>query len=210
MNSIISQINNTFLGSSTTINSGGPYSNSTCIGYGANIYASNQIMMGTSSETIVFPGKLSLATNYSLLYTNLPVFTSSQIGYISNATKTNVTFVNFDSFININSIVLSPGVYIINFMFNLSSNSVVFPSVIEKLWLGFGLGITVNDLLIIIKRLSFVTSNAIFHYFAESFFFSATTSTTVYVDGQILSIDSSGSATRFFVTGQTINALRVA
>ena len=204
------QINNLFLGSNTSINSGGNFSNSCCIGYGANIYASNQIMMGTSTETVVCPGRLNLATNYSLMYTNLPVFSSSQIGYISNASKANITFINFDSFINVNSIVLSPGVYIINFTFNLSSNSIIFPSVTERMWLGFGLGSTVNDLLIINKRLNFVTSNAIFHYFAESFFFTATTSTTVYANAQIPSIDSSGSASRFYITGQNISALRIA
>ena len=145
------------------------------------------------------------------MYTSsLPVFVSGQIGYISNSNKPAITFVNFDSFINLNSIVLSTGVYIINFTFSLSSNSVVFPSVIEKMWLGFGLGTTTNDLLIINKRLNFVTSNAIFHYFAESFFFTATTSTTVYLNAQIPSIDSSGSAARFFASNINISSLRIA
>jgi hypothetical protein len=49
--------NNTFLGSDT---SGGAFGNSTAIGAGATITASNQIVLGTSGETVVIPGTMSV------------------------------------------------------------------------------------------------------------------------------------------------------
>ena len=169
-NSITTQINDLFLGAYTSINSGGGYSNSTCIGYGANIYASNQIMMGTTSETVVCPGKLTLATNYSLLYTTLPVFISSQIGFTSNANKANTFVVSYDAFLNINSISLMAGVYIINFALQLTTNTATFPGPIEKGWLAVGLSSSINDLSFINKRMAFLTTNTTSFYIAESFF----------------------------------------
>jgi hypothetical protein len=62
--------NNTFLGSYT---SGGSFNNSTAIGYNAQVTASNQIMMGTSAETVVFPGIISLN---QISYTH-----TQQLGY---------------------------------------------------------------------------------------------------------------------------------
>jgi hypothetical protein len=50
---------NTYIGSDTTTNDG-TYNDSTAIGYGASITASNQIVLGRSSETVVVPGDISL------------------------------------------------------------------------------------------------------------------------------------------------------
>jgi hypothetical protein len=50
--------NNTFVGATADM-TGGPYSNSTAIGCGSQVGASNQIMMGTASETTHFPGPTS-------------------------------------------------------------------------------------------------------------------------------------------------------
>jgi hypothetical protein len=52
--------NNTYLGYNTG-SSANNLSNSTAIGTGATITASNQIVLGTSSETTTIPGKLSVA-----------------------------------------------------------------------------------------------------------------------------------------------------
>ena len=51
---------NTYLGYQTQA-SGGPWSNSTAIGAGATITASNQIVLGTASETVKIPGALQSA-----------------------------------------------------------------------------------------------------------------------------------------------------
>lgn len=63
---------NTCIGSGTNT---GNHTYSTAIGYGATCTASNQIMLGTSSETVVIPGSITLS------YTTLPTLTSSKIGY---------------------------------------------------------------------------------------------------------------------------------
>ena len=52
-----SQINNTFLGALTDLSSNNlAYTNSTALGYNAKIDASNQIVLGTSSEKVKIPG----------------------------------------------------------------------------------------------------------------------------------------------------------
>jgi len=50
---------NTFIGCDTTASEA--VSNSTAIGHAATITASNQIMLGTASETVTIPGSLSIA-----------------------------------------------------------------------------------------------------------------------------------------------------
>ncbi len=58
---VITGSNNTFLGAQTTFDaSANTWSNSTAIGYGATINASNQITIGTSTENVVVPGTTSL------------------------------------------------------------------------------------------------------------------------------------------------------
>ena len=55
--SIKNEINNTCLGSESDISSG--YSNSTAIGYKSKCTASNQIMLGTTGQTVQIPGNLT-------------------------------------------------------------------------------------------------------------------------------------------------------
>jgi predicted acyltransferase (DUF342 family) len=53
-------INNTYIGSNANANTGlTELSNSTAIGYNAKVDVSNQIMLGTSNETVVIPGDAS-------------------------------------------------------------------------------------------------------------------------------------------------------
>jgi len=56
-----SNSNNTFIGCETGVQSGASCSDSTAIGYGAEITASNQVVLGTASETVAIPGSLSIA-----------------------------------------------------------------------------------------------------------------------------------------------------
>ena len=52
--------NNTFLGANTDLDPNtATWTNSTALGYNAKITASNQIMLGTSTETVVMPGDIS-------------------------------------------------------------------------------------------------------------------------------------------------------
>ena len=59
--------NNTFLGAYTDLDSNAnSWANSTAIGYNAKITASNQIVLGTSTETTAIPGKLFTTGDASL------------------------------------------------------------------------------------------------------------------------------------------------
>ena len=55
--SIVTGYKNTLIGATCNVASDS-YNNSTCIGYGSNITASNQITLGTVTETVLFPNAL--------------------------------------------------------------------------------------------------------------------------------------------------------
>ena len=58
---------NSFLGANTGVaNTNKKYNNSTAIGYGSIIDASNQIMMGTSNENVIIPGDASFNSNVNI------------------------------------------------------------------------------------------------------------------------------------------------
>ena len=66
----ITGVNNTYLGALTGVNADG-YRNSTALGYGATITASNQIKLGTATETINIDGNLIVSKTIET--TNLTV-----------------------------------------------------------------------------------------------------------------------------------------
>jgi hypothetical protein len=82
-------INNTYLGAFTGANAGA-YSNSTAIGYGATITASNQITLGTANETTNIDG--NLIVNNTIQTTNLTV--SGTTSLISDITLPGNLIVN--------------------------------------------------------------------------------------------------------------------
>jgi hypothetical protein len=55
---------NTLIGATTNFNAASAFSDSTALGYGATITASNQMMIGRSSENVVIPGTLSVLNQY--------------------------------------------------------------------------------------------------------------------------------------------------
>ena len=69
--------NNTYVGYNTQAN-GAAYTNSTAIGASATITASNQVVLGTTAETVVIPNQIKHS------YSSLPTFTSTSIGYTVN------------------------------------------------------------------------------------------------------------------------------
>jgi hypothetical protein len=75
--------NNTYLGYNTGANANN-LSNSTAIGSGATITASNQIVLGTASESVVIPNQIQ----YS--YTSVPTLTTTSIGYTATFTLANL------------------------------------------------------------------------------------------------------------------------
>jgi hypothetical protein len=56
------------------------YSQSTALGYNSKITASNQIMLGTATETVYVPGTLTANTR-NVNYTTMPTLTVGNIGY---------------------------------------------------------------------------------------------------------------------------------
>jgi hypothetical protein len=108
--------NNTFIGYLANTNLGS-WSNSTAIGSGATITGNNQVVLGTSTETVVIPNTIT----YS--YTSVPTFTSSQIGYSVTTTSNNsINFTTAGLMFCVTS-GLPIGVYIIGFHFSQNSGS---------------------------------------------------------------------------------------
>ena len=76
---------NTYLGSITTNSSG--YNNSTCIGYGSSISASNQIALGTTGDYVYIPGtKVSTSSTTGALVVSGGVGIAGNIYVGGNAT----------------------------------------------------------------------------------------------------------------------------
>jgi hypothetical protein len=95
---------NTYIGPQAQTN-GNNYSNSTAIGYNATITASNQIVLGTSTETVRY-------NKLSPLYTSVPTYTSSDIGYIYSQSVGQTLYSSGTAdFITISN--LAAGVYIV-------------------------------------------------------------------------------------------------
>ena len=55
----------TFVGNNTTTNNTAGYNNSTALGYGSQITANNQIVLGTTSEKVFIPKNLQIGRTYS-------------------------------------------------------------------------------------------------------------------------------------------------
>jgi len=79
--------NNTLIGFSASV-SGTGISTSTAIGYLAQATASNQVVLGTATETTIVPGILQNNSFIRPGFTTVPTYTSADIGFINNATIT--------------------------------------------------------------------------------------------------------------------------
>ena len=173
---------------------------------------SNSVYLATASETTYIQGKLNLSTNYTLSYSVLPSFTSSQIGYINSVTKsTNTSFVSYDSILNLSSLSLTIGIYIIqysNIQMGLTSSTI---GETVKGCLNLGFSLTVSDISIHPNKSYFYTSNISYHSISNSFYYVCSTAQTIYLNSQVLSNDSSGLGTKYFIASNFIfSALRIA
>ena len=104
-NNDVSGNNNTYLGANTSCTPNQTFIQSTAIGYSAQLTASNQIMMGTSTETVYIPGQLDLSGNMYIQQTNYGSITNPyQLGYTVNGsavisqTVSSTTLKYFSSF----------------------------------------------------------------------------------------------------------------
>jgi hypothetical protein len=127
--------NNTFLGSYTDLDySTNSWSNSTAIGYGAKITASNQIVLGTSAETIVVPGyvyssygkatPVTISSLVSILFTDfLPPLTGAYwyfYSIVSDVYTTNVTSPYYNS---VGYIYIDVTAKVVSYSFLIGGNS---------------------------------------------------------------------------------------
>ena len=77
---IITGYKNTLVGAQTNVASDS-YNNSTCIGYGSNITASNQITLGTVTETVLIPNSI---TTQGLVYEVINTATGTTTAFTLN------------------------------------------------------------------------------------------------------------------------------
>ena len=108
--------NNTFVGYQAQANANN-YSNSTALGAGATITASNQVVLGTTAETVRY-------NKLSPLYTSVPTYTSSDVGYIFTQSTGQVGYTTgVSNLVSISNLAL--GVYIVKIDMLLFSPSAV-------------------------------------------------------------------------------------
>ena len=79
--------NNTYIGALAQANAN-TYTNSTALGYNATITASNQVVLGTTTETVVIPNQI----NFN--YTSNPTLAVGSIGYTYSSSISSITISN--------------------------------------------------------------------------------------------------------------------
>jgi len=93
-NNFTNGANNTFLGYFTGIDtSTNTYNQSTCIGYNSTITASNQIVLGTSAESVVLPSRYILGKPIAITQSSTLSFPLSEIYYITPSTTASTPIV---------------------------------------------------------------------------------------------------------------------
>ena len=198
---------NCFIGAET--NTTGQYNNSCAIGYASMITQSNQIQLGTSTET-VFCNKLSVTNNQILTYSSIPSTVSNQVGYqVSNSRTISAPFLSSDSYLNISLITLPVGIYIINYYFSLYSTTTT-ASQLERGFIEYGISSTTTSNNLQNRKSYFSIPTGLSHVFNNSFT-CICTGNTVFFNGFLISSELNGlTATRYYVNNTNITATRIA
>jgi len=143
--------NNTFIGTGTDVEYDAPFNNSTALGYGAIIHASNQIVLGTSNANVYIPsenintltiglGGGSINTNTALGYQAL---TSNTTGSNNTAFGYETLFSNTSGFAN-----TAIGIHSLrgntegNFNTSIGEDSLIYTTGSENVAVGVGTGIS--------------------------------------------------------------------
>jgi hypothetical protein len=110
---IVNSSYNTFLGASTTFdNTSNNYTGSSAIGYKSIITSSNQVVLGTSTETVTIPGKLGFVNTGSFNYLSANTLTAGNIytntitgstGSIDYINSSSITCIGNNSYTNLTS-----------------------------------------------------------------------------------------------------------
>ena len=200
---------NCFIGAETSCSSSGQYNNSTCIGFGSSIGASNIIQLGTSSETVLC-NKISAPNNQILTYSSIPSTVSNQIGYqITNSRTISAPFLSSDSYLNISLITLPVGIYIINYYFSLYSTTTTV-SQLERGFIEYGISSTTTSNNIQNRKSYFSIPTGLSHVLNNSFTY-VCSGNTVFFNAFLISSELNGlSATRYYINNANITATRIA
>ena len=198
---------NCFIGAETFTTS--QYNNSTCIGFGSSISASNQIQLGTSSET-VYCNKISAPNNQILTYSSIPSTVSNQIGYqITNNRTISAPFLSADSYVNVSLITLNVGIYIINYYFSLYSTTSTV-SQLERGFIEYGISSTTTSNNIQNRKSYFSIPTGLSHVLNNSFTY-VCSGNTLFFNAFLISSELNGlSATRYYINNANITATRIA
>ena len=199
---------NCFIGAETSTT--GQYNNSCAIGYGAIITASNQIQLGTSSETI-YCNKISAPNNQILTYSTIPSTVSNQIGYqVSNSRTIAISFIS-NSYINISLCILPVGIYIIHYSMNLYSITTT-SGAIEKSFVEYGISTTSTSNNIQNRKSYFSVPMGLSHSLTNTLCY-VSSGLTIFLNATLPSQDltnNSLTASIFYINNANITCTRIA
>ena len=199
---------NCFIGAETSTT--GQYNNSCAIGYGAIITASNQIQLGTSSETI-YCNKISAPNNQILTYSTIPSTVSNQIGYqVSNSRTIAISFIS-NSYINISLCILPVGIYIIHYSMNLYSITTTSGAV-EKSFVEYGISTTSTSNNIQNRKSYFSVPMGLSHSLTNTICY-VSSGLTIFLNATLPSQDltnNSLTASIFYINNANITCTRIA
>ena len=200
--------NNCYIGAETNCTAGS-LSSSCAIGYGSMMTQSNQIQLGTSSET-VFCNKISMPTNPIMSYSSIPSTVSNQIGYqVLNSRTISAPFLSSDSYLNISLITLPVGIYIINYYFSLYSTTTTAGQ-LERGFIEYGISSTTTANNIQNRKSYFSIPTGLSHVFNNSFTY-VCSGHTVFFNGFLISSElNSLTPTRYYINNANITATRIA
>ena len=197
---------NTFLGSEC--NTGSNYNNSTCIGYGSIITGSNQVVLGTSNET-VYCNKISAPNNQILTYSSIPSVQSNQIGYqVTNSRTIAISFIS-NSYINISLATLPVGIYIVNYnLYSITTTS----GVVEKSFVEYGISTTSTSNNIQQRKSYFSVPMGLSHSLTNTICY-VSSGLTIFLNATLTAQDltnNSLSASTFYINNANITCTRIA
>ena len=199
---------NTYIGGETSAS--GQFNNSTCIGFGSSISASNQIQLGTASE-IVYCNKISAPNNQILTYSTIPSTVSNQVGYvISNSRTIAISFIS-NSYINISLCTLPVGIYIIHYSMNLYSITTTSGAV-EKSFVEYGISTTSTSNNIQQRKSYFSVPMGLSHSLTNTICY-VSRRLTIFLNATLPAQDltnNSLSASTFYVNNAFVTATRLA
>ena len=197
---------NTFLGSEC--NTGSNYNNSTCIGYGSIITGSNQVVLGTSNET-VYCNKISAPNNQILTYSSIPSVQSNQIGYqVTNSRTIAISFIS-NSYIKISLATLPVGIYIVNYnLYSITTTS----GVVEKSFVEYGISTTSTSNNIQQRKSYFSVPMGLSHSLTNTICY-VSSGLTIFLNATLTAQDltnNSLSASTFYINNANITCTRIA